>query len=77
MPIKSRWTTQVNNNYYTTLTLSGSTLIGHKGIEQGYIFLPYILTQSTPIIVESPWSRDMYRRILRNERREKLNKLGW
>lgn len=75
--VKSRYAlATISNNLYSTLTLSGiTTLIGQKGVgdTQGYIFVPYIMQQTTPITLDREWSR----RILRANRKEKLKKLGW
>lgn len=73
--VTSRYATKtISSNSYNTINISGSTLIGHKGgINPGYIYVPYILQQSDSIIID----REYYRRILREERKEKLKKLGW
>jgi hypothetical protein len=79
--IASRHSTKlVSNNYYGTLSFSGGTssgitLIGNKGsgTNPGYIYVPYIMMESTPIIIDREYSR----KILRAKRKEKLKKLGW
>jgi hypothetical protein len=73
--VTSRYATKtISSNSYSTINISGSTLIGHKGgTNPGYIYVPYILQQSDSIIID----REYYRRILREERKEKLKKLGW
>lgn len=79
--LKSRYSlSNIPANFFGTInisgsTLSGSTLIGHKttGMTQGYIYLPYILAESTPFVMDRWWSIE----ILRKERKEKLKKLGW
>ena len=72
----------VSNKYFAPVqaikpryNISNIPTTGNKGgIEQGYIFVPYIMVQSTPIIV---MSAQMRRELLREERREKIKKLKW
>lgn len=80
--IKSRYaTTTISSNFYSTLTcsggtsISGTTLLGYKGsgASSGYIYTPYIIQESIPIIID----RETLRKELRAKRKEKLNKLGW
>lgn len=71
----------VSNRYYQQI-LTGTTtpiLIGSKGsdpLQQGYVYAPYIMMQTEPTMNDQTW-REWQRQNLRNERKEKLNKLGW
>lgn len=84
--LKSRYSTcSVPSNFFGTISISGNTLsgstlnnnilIGHKvtGMTQGYIYLPYLLAEATPFVMDRWWSIE----VLRKERKEKLKKLGW
>jgi len=77
--VKSRYSiTTISPNFYSNLSLSGNTndiISGSTGLlEQGYIFVPYIMATTTSIITES---RERKINRLREERVEKLKKLGW
>ena len=66
----------INNNYYNTVNISGNTYplatVNNNGeYSQGYIFAPYIMAQSIEIISEFEFKR----KILREKRIKKLNKL--
>lgn len=73
--IKSRYSKTISSHSYSTITLSGSTiLIGNKGGNgSGYIYAPYIIMESNSIIID----RETIRKELRAKRKEKLKKLGW
>lgn len=78
--IKSRYSVNnISNNYYGVLnisTLSGSTILlsgSTGGNTPGYIYAPYIMMDSTPIFSNRKWKIKM----LREDRKEKLKKLGW
>lgn len=70
--LKSRYSsTNVNNNYFAALNISGNTnvIIGNKSSgNPGYIYAPYIMMESNDII-------KMQREKLKEERIKKLNKL--
>lgn len=69
--IKSRYSlANINSNLYQTITISGSS----SGDTQGYIWVPYIPIQTSPII--TGMSREWEIMILRAERIEKLEKLN-
>jgi len=77
--VKSRYSiTTISSSYYNTLSSSYNTndiISGSTGLlEQGYIFVPYIMSTTTSIITES---REWKIQRLREKRIEKLNKLGW
>ena len=80
--VKSRYSiTTISPNCHSNFSLSGNTngiIYGSTGstglIEQGYIFVPYIMSTTTSIITES---RERKIARLREERIEKLKKLGW
>lgn len=81
--VKSRYSlANINPSFYSTLPLNSGTSIGTKGggIGQGYVFVPYILVNSSSVIVDGKNS-EMLRRIritaIRKERKEKINKLKW
>ena len=70
--MKSRYSTKtISSRYYQTLPLSGNTIGTNGGLNQGYIFVPYIMVDKTPLILD----REFLRKILREERIEKLEKL--
>ena len=77
--IKSRYaTTTINPNFYSTLSISGTTyplatLTSGGTLSAGYIFAPYIPMCDSSIVID----REYFRKILRAERKEKLEKLGW
>ena len=69
--IASRYATKtISPNFYSTINVSGSTLIGTKGsgTTSGYIYLPYVMVDNI---------EEYKRERLRAERKEKLKKLGW
>lgn len=72
--IKSRYSVKtISSTFYSSLTFSG-TSNSTLGSNPGYIYVPYIMQQSTPpIILDREWER----KILRADRKEKLQKLGW
>ena len=71
--IKSRYSKTISSQSYSTITLSGSTiLVGNKGGNgSGYIYAPYIMMESTAV------DKEILRKELRAKRKEKLKKLGW
>jgi len=78
MSIKSRYgLTTVSPNLYGKINISGgtqqiSTLTSAGTYSQGYIFVPYIMAQ-TSTIDDREWRITW----LRRERKEKLKKLNW
>jgi len=65
--LKSRYSlSNINSNSYQSLTVSGNTT---NGDIKGYVYVPYIMTQSTP-------SREWEIYFKRQERIEKLKKLN-
>ena len=75
--IKSRYSLSTISSSYYTLSVSGNTSYFNsgttKGLNQGVIFVPYILSTSESIISD----REYYILRLKEQRKEKLNKLGW
>jgi hypothetical protein len=60
----------ISSTNYQQFTISGSTLLGTtSSLNSGYIFAPYITVDK--IILD----REFFKKILREERIEKLNKL--
>ena len=77
--VKSRYSiATISQNHYGTLSVSGNTnnnvILENKSgsLEQGYVFVPYIMATTIPIIVES---REEKIHRLREERINKLNEL--
>lgn len=78
--ISSRYTVSntVSNKYQQISISSGTTnyplatLTSDGTYTEGYIWVPYI-----PMSGISYIDRETVRKILRNERKDKLNKLGW
>ena len=69
----------VSNRYYQQISTGTTTpiLIGNKGtdpLQQGYVYVPYIMMQNEPIMCDQDW-REWQRQNLRNERKEKLEKI--
>jgi hypothetical protein len=68
--LKSRYSlTQVNNNNYSTISVGTSTgyYNGSKGtssLEQGYIWVPYIISSSPGFVIES--NQEMRKSKIRN-----------
>lgn len=77
--ISSRYSlSMINSGLYQTISFSGSSSgninlqIGNKSsLSQGYIFVPYIMVQSSPEM-----DRYMKIQMLKKERKDKLNKLN-
>lgn len=79
--VKSRYSiSTISPNNYGTLSVSGNTnnnvILGNKtgSLEQGYVFVPYIMSTTSTVIVES---REWQIKRLREQRINKLNKLVW
>ena len=67
--IASRYATKtISPNFYSTINVSGSTLIGTKGsgTTSGYIYVPYVIVNNI---------EEYKREKLRAERKEKLKKI--
>jgi hypothetical protein len=83
--IKSRYkVAQINSNNYgylnvsgtTNQVLTGSTPLGTKGTEQGYIFAPYIMVSGTTTISEGFYeSPEEKAERIREERRKKIERI--
>jgi hypothetical protein len=63
---------------YQLLNISGNTKVltdeEFKNNKQGYIYVPYIIAQSTTILEEGDWLRILREREIQ-QRREKIEKL--
>ena len=77
--ISSRYSVvNVSSNNYGNLNISGSTnyqmatLTSAGTYSQGYVFVPYIMSQSSSVIIDKRYEI----MIRRQERIEKLNKLN-
>jgi len=83
MPITPGYSEKsISSEYYETLTVSGCSSaklapnIGTKGeLEEGYIFVPYVMMNKPVTIAESNTFREILKRQLKNERKEKLKKI--
>jgi len=68
----------INSKYYGSIdvasgtTTSDDVIIGVKHSDQGYIYAPYIIADSIPIIIESTEERAKRRR---KERRKKMERV--
>lgn len=74
--IKSRYSlTTINSNNFGTLQISGTsqypmlTTLSGGNLTQGYVFVPYIISNVLEDII-------MKRKLLREERIQKLNKVA-
>ena len=78
--LSSRYSlTKISNKYYGNVSVSGvttnypmATLTSAGTYSQGYIFVPYIMSQSSSVLI----SREYEIMLLREERIKKLNKLN-
>jgi hypothetical protein len=77
--LKSRYSLcSPSQNYCVVSSASGVTQSkSNSGLEQGYVFVPYILVESTPIILDDYWNRQLRIELLKKQRIEKLKKLNW
>jgi hypothetical protein len=76
--IKSRYSiTNIQSTNYQTILSGGTnnypsaTLTSAGTYTEGYIFVPYIMCDTTLI------SQEIAREIIRQNRKDKLKKLGW
>lgn len=71
--IKSRYaTTTISSKYYTTISVTNTSVSIGSGLTQGYIWLPYIMVDETQRIMVDETQR---RKLLLEERKKKLEKL--
>lgn len=63
MKLKSRYSlAQVNNNNYSTISVGRTS--GASSLEQGYIWVPYIISSSPGFVIES--NQEMRKSKIRN-----------